>query len=262
MNDIRTYSVYPSNLNILSAFRKFDEFLKERDWKEEYIYQGELNISPFRKLEAKNFIEFIKLLENYPNSMPITLSAYWKKKNKLRFENTIGLKNKYINISVTSDDLDVISSVHDNLQEFFQASNPQQNQFDRLSRYGLKKSIFLAHKFDDYGKTQSEILKTYLERLGFDVKEGIGYEAKNIPEKVANKIDSQDIFICLVTSKEYNWILSEAAYAKGKNKYIIIICQKGIKFNKGIIGGDYEHLLFPNNFLEKCFSDLIYALPI
>ncbi len=58
------------------------------------------------------------------------------------------------------------------------------------------------------------------------------------------------------------WILSEAAYAKGKNKYIIIICQDDITFNKGIIGGDYEHLTFPKDLIEKCFSDLVYALPI
>jgi hypothetical protein len=94
------------------------------------------------------------------------------------------------------------------------------------------------------------------------LKRGAGYEAKDIPEKVAMKIDCQDIFICLVTSGDTIWILSEAAYAKGKSKYLIIICQDGVPFNKGIIGGDYEHLPFPEASIEKCFSDLVYALPV
>jgi len=30
---------------------------------------------------------------------------------------------------------------------------------------------------------------------------------------------------------------------------------------KGILGADYEHLLFPPGNIEKAFSDLLYALP-
>lgn len=36
----------------------------------------------------------------------------------------------------------------------------------------------------------------------------------------------------------------------------------GVNFNKGIIGGDYEHLPFSDAGIEKCFSDLVYALPV
>jgi hypothetical protein len=165
-------------------------------------------------------------------------------------------------ISVNSDDLDTVSAVHDKLREIFHASNPHQEQIERLSKYNLKKSIFLAHRFDDYGNKQGEILNRFLRRLGFDVKEGSGYETRDIPDKVAEKIRSQDIFICLVTPGEASWILSEASFAKGRNKYIIIICQDNITFSKGIIGGDYEHLLFPKDNIENSFSDLVYALPV
>ena len=102
----------------------------------------------------------------------------------------------------------------------------------------------------------------FLIRLGFNVKEGTGYETRDIPDKVASKIDHQDIFICLVTPGDSSWILSETAYAKGKSKYLIIICQDEISFNKGIIGGDYEHMSFNEGAVEQCFSDLVYALPI
>jgi len=266
MEDSRTYSVYPSNLNIPASFRCYKEFIESREYEGGKIttekHKFSLDVSPYRTLLAKDFKEFMLLLDKYPQSLPIELHTRWEKGSNLWFANYIYLSKSSLSISVKSDDLDIISSVHDNLQQCFQASNPHQSQIERLSKYGLKKSIFLAHRFDGHGNKVASLLNRFLVCLGFDVKEGEGYETKDIPEKVANKIDTQDIFICLVTPGDASWILSEAAYAKGKNKYLIIICQDGVSFNKGIIGGDYEHLPFPESVIEKCFSDLVYALPL
>lgn len=137
----------------------------------------------------------------------------------------IYLAKSSLSVSVRSDDLDVISSVHDNLRDCFHASNPHQDQIQRLSKYGLKKSIFLAHRFDEIGNEIFAIVSRFLSRLGFEVKEGSGYETKGIPDKVAAKINNQDMLICLVTRGDSSWILSEVAYAKAKNKYPIILCQ-------------------------------------
>jgi hypothetical protein len=266
MEDSRTYSVYPSDLNILMAFRNFKDYLVSNGYeggkKTHESHTFRLEVSPYRALLASEFDEFLKLLERFPISLPIEVHTTWKKKNNIGFANYIYISKSKLTVSVNSDDLDIISAIHDKLKEFFQASNPHQEHIERLSKYDLKKSIFLAHRFDEYGNRSAEIVNRFLRRLGFDVKEGSGYEAKDIPDKVASKIISQDIFICLVTPGDVNWILSEAAYAKGKNKYIVIICQEDVTFNKGIIGGDYEHLSFPRNNIEKCFSDLVYALPI
>jgi hypothetical protein len=57
--------------------------------------------------------------------------------------------------------------------------------------YDLKKTFFLAYRLDDTGKVISASLGTFLRRLGFDVSEGSGYEARDIPENVAdNRISS------------------------------------------------------------------------
>ncbi len=266
MEDSRTYSVYPSDLNIELAFRKFRDYLVENKYEggkktsEGHIFK--LNVSPYRTLLANDFNEFMKLLDKFPNSLPLEVHTSWKKKSDVVFANYIYLSKSKLNVSVNSDDLDIISAIHDKIAEAFQASNPHQEQIERLSKYNLKKSIFLAHRFDEYGNKQAEVLNRFLIRLGFDVKEGSGYEAKDIPDKVGGKIRQQDIFICLVTPGDTSWILSEAAFAKGHNKYIVIICQEDVTFSKGIIGGDYEHLSFPKSNVEKCFSDLVYALPV
>jgi hypothetical protein len=265
MEDSREYSVYPSDLNILKAFRDFKEYLDdsgyEGDKKTSNSHKFTLEVSPYRSLLASDFNEFLKLLEKFPHSLPLEVHTYWKKKENIWFANYIRISKAKLVTSVNSDDLDIVSAIHDKVRELFHASNPHQEQIERLAKYDLKKSIFLAHRFDEYGNKQAEILGRFLRRLGFDVKEGSGYEAKDIPDKVASKIRSQDIIVSLVTPGDASWVLSETAYAKGIKRYIVILCQDDVSFNKGIIGGDYEHLLFPKDNIEKCFSDLLYALP-
>lgn len=265
MEDSRKYSVYPSDLDMLTSFKQFNEYIKDNNYQggrrvnREDIFR--LTVNPYRNLLADSFEEFIKLLGKYPYSIPLETHTFWEKKSKSSFANYVYVGKSQIEISVNSADLDIISAIHEKWKECFQASNPHQDKIERLSRYDLKKSVFLAHAFDDYGNLMASILSRFLKRLGFDVKEGAGYEAKDIPDKVTSKIKSQDIFICLVT-RNTDWILSETAFAKGLNKYLILICQKDMSFKKGIIGSDYEHLLFTKDNIEKCFSDLVYALPI
>jgi len=121
--------------------------------------------------------------------------------------------------------------------------------------------VFLAHRFDEQGRAYAEVVVRFLRLLGFEVLQGEGYEARNIPEKVADRIRSQDIFLCIVSDGDASWILSEAAFAKGLSKYVIILRQEDVPFKKGIIGVDYEHLTFPKGSMEKAFTDLLYALP-
>jgi hypothetical protein len=262
MKDFRTYSVYPSNLDMLSAFKRLKDYLAENKFEESEAIYLKLFISPYRNINAVNFKEFITLLEKYPSALPLDVHIWWKKGKARQFFSSITISRSEISVSVDSYDLMLVSALHDKIKECFSASNPHQEQMERLSKYGLKKSIFLAHRFDDYGDRTGTILNTFFYRLGFDVKEGSGYEAKGIPDKVAAKIKSQDIFVCLVTPGDTSWILSEAGYAKGLNKYLIVVCEDGVSFNKGIIGGDYEHIPFPPDNIEKSFLELINALPI
>ncbi len=266
MQEDREYSVYPSNLDILSSFRQFDEYLKINKYKPQEpksdSHSLSLHIGEFRRLHAENFQEFMRLLETYPNALPIYVHYYWGKNASLGFSTIINIRKSGLEVCVRSDDLDIISSIHDHVKSFFQASNPGEDVSAKVSKYGLKKSIFLAHRFDEYGNDVSGKLNTFLRRLGFDVKEGSGYETKNIPDKVAQKIHSQDIFICIFTPGDTSWILSETSYAKALGKYIIILCDNQMNLNKGIIGSDYEHLPFPKNVVEKCYTDLIYCLPL
>lgn len=265
MQEDRDYTVYPSDLNIPVSFDRFNNYLVRAGYKpmKQKTSSHALTIHDgnHRRLYAENFEEFLETLKHHPKALPIYIHYNWYKTEDDWISTIIEIQKSGIYTSVRSLDLDKVSSIHDRIKECFQASNPDGGKSPEIYKNNFKKSIFLAHRFDDYGNKIAANLNKFLCRLGFDVKEGGGYETKSIPEKVGRKISAQDIFICVFTPGETTWILSEAAYAKALNKYVILICEENLEVNKGIIGGDYEHLLFPVDNIEKCFSDLLYSLP-
>lgn len=220
-------------------------------------------ISDERTLLTRTSKEFLEILNEYSHPQRVSTHCHWKKKHwGKEFEAKIGIdvKQRGIDVDVNSEDLATIAGLHDKIAEYFQAKNPPIEK-GIVSRYDLKPTIFLAHRFDEQGKSHAESLKRFLSQLGFEVMEGESYESRDIPSKVVERILSQDIFICLVTEGEHAWITSEVGFAKGQDKYIIILVQDGLDFKKGIIGSDYEHMTFPEGVIEKTYSDLLYALP-
>jgi hypothetical protein len=121
--------------------------------------------------------------------------------------------------------------------------------------------VFLAHRFDDRGKAAADALGRFLRCLGFEVREGEGYEAREIPAKVSDRIAATDTFICVVTQGNHSWILSEISFAKGLKKRVLLLCEEGVAFNGGILGKDYEYIPFPPGLIEKAFTGILAALP-
>jgi hypothetical protein len=264
MHETRNYSVYPSNLDITASFQKLQDHLSKMRFTENLASGCDqvaywVRLPGNRRLCAQVFSEFLDVLHEFPNPESISIHSHWKAE-EANIGITIDIRDSGIEVGVTGH-LSIISGLHERIRDIFKASNPEPQKSPSLSRYNLKKSIFLAHRFDDEGNRTSRPLNTFLRRLGFDVLEGEGYEARDIPGKVADRIQSQDIFILLATKGDMLWILGEAAYAKALNKYLIILVQDDVTLKKGIIGTDHKHIPFPEENIEKAFNDLLYALP-
>lgn len=264
MKDIRKYRAFPSDLDLAGSFHRVVEYFTECGYKEDADSCDRvkliLRLSESRNIQVGTFKEFFKVLGEYPRPRMIFLHTHWKAKREW-----IGLEmsvdSSSIEVEVDSSELNVLSGIHDRVREIFQASVPTPERSPSSFRRELKKTVFLAHRFDGTGKDVAAIVSTFLRRLGFEVVEGEGYEANNVPEKVAKRIQSQDIFLCVGTAGDQSWLLSEAAFAKGLGKYMILLLEQGVTFNKGIIGADYEYLSFAPGFIEKAFNDLLFALP-
>jgi len=271
MTDTRVYNAYPSDLDLGDSFRRMGEYFAECGYKESPGACSKINIvirlNDSRSLTTARYQAFLKLLDQYPHPKDVSLHTHWAKGwlnrvlgNTFRF--AIDIDQSSIIISIQSGDPNLISAIHEKTREVFRASVPDSDGPPAVSRLHCRKTVFLAYRFDDTGKKASTAVRTFLRRLRFDVAEGEGFETKDIPDKVAERIRSQDILMALVTPGDFSWILSEAAFAKGLGKAVILLVQNDVVFNKGIIGGDYEHLPFPPDNVEKTFADLLYALPV
>jgi hypothetical protein len=265
MKEIRKYPVYPSDLDRLRAFRQVAEHLAHCNYTERLGYCKSqrfiLYVNENRSIHAGSFAEFLQVLEEHRHALPLWVHSHWHTQKSEDVMCGIDIRRGNLEVSAEADDLNTMAALHDRVRDIFSASAPQPEKAPYLSRYDLKKSVFVAHRFDDTGKAVAGLLMTFLRRLGYDVAEGGGYEARDIPEKVADRIRSQDIFLCLATPGDSSWILSEAAFAKALRKYVIILCQEGVEFNKGIVGADHEYLSFACGNVEKVYCDLLYALP-
>lgn len=264
MKDSRSYSVFPSNLNYAETFRR----LRDRLGKMKVVVDPapnctgvkfSMDVNGQRNLETSDFDEFLGILDEYPYPKSVYIHSHWKSDNSFA---TIELHMYLNSIKVEIDSgHTTLGGLHDGIREVFQMSNPEPKKSSTIPKNGCKRSVFVAHRFDSSGDAASESLCAFLRQAGYSVLDGQGYEARDIPEKVAERISSQDVFILLATPGESAWILSEAAYAKGHGKYIVILVEDGTVLNKGIIGGDFEHISFPPGIVEKAFTHLLYALP-
>ena len=267
VKDIRAYTIYPSNLDLVIAFSEIEQYFHNNGFSEQTFCRCpnnkfNIDVDGRNSLCVRNFKNVLKILKKNPHPREIYIHSHWiNKKTKKEYMWSITQAAPCIVISIESDDLTFIDGLHEQTRKIFQASNPIPEKSPYLSRCNLKKTIFLAHRFDSEGKDASNTLGHFLRRLGFQVIEGEGYEARDIPQKVRERILTQDIFICLVTPGDSNWLISETAFALAHNKYIIIVCEDGIEFQKGIIGMDYEHITFPKSLIEKSYCDVVYALP-
>jgi hypothetical protein len=116
----------------------------------------------------------------------------------------------------------------------------------------------LGRHFDNRAAALGRSVKEFLSLLAIEVVEGEAYSAQRIPAKVESLIDSQEIYIGLVTKNpEHDWIIAEVAYARGKGKHIVLILEEGANFNPTILGRDFEQIRFSGDTVEKTFTKLL-----
>lgn len=82
MKDIRIYPAYPSDLDVLSSFMKLEEYLRRCNFEEDESancprIQYTLEVSSTRTLIAHSFHEFIDLLRQFPQSLPINIHGHF-----------------------------------------------------------------------------------------------------------------------------------------------------------------------------------------
>jgi hypothetical protein len=265
MRDVRKYRIFPSNLSLPKALEATSQKLSDLGYVEADPFCPHTDyraiLDGTRTISANRWVDFLKLINLHPRPERILVHSHWTCKDRKDVELFMDVLSERLEFTVGSDDAAVLEFLHRALQELFSAPNPAPEKSESLSKWSLKKTVFLAHRFDEEGRATASSVHKFLARCGFSVIEGEGYEAGPIPAKVAERIEKQDILLAIFTAGNATWVASEAAYAHGQRKYIVRLAEKDLDITKGILGADYEHLTFPKGNVEKAFSDLLYALP-
>lgn len=123
MRDSRTYRAYPSDLDIVDAFRKLDSYLvscKFAENKDSYCsnIHYRLRVSSTRRIEADNYREFMDLLGRFTGAMPINMHGHFVNSKKEKVACIVSIDKSELDVTIESDNLNLISAFHERTKEY------------------------------------------------------------------------------------------------------------------------------------------------
>jgi hypothetical protein len=258
-----SYTIWDRKRSWAEAVRTVQQAVQERGFNPEgegtvtFLYLG-----PSKRLTLYSLKESIEILAKVHSfdSMSIETSFRFKPSRKksgdletLSFVLSVEPK---VEITLGADNYDLVKALHNHFQSELGLHNPP--TFPAVRPLNLQPTVFVSRHFDEKGNTAATPLSSFLTLLGLDVLEGAEYASRDIPDKVTERIDRQDIFLLLVTGKrDHAWLNAEPAYAKAKGKHIIILCEDGSSYDPTILGRDLEQIRFPSDRIENTFIPLL-----
>lgn len=180
---------------------------------------------------------------------PAFFTLIWGKKNRIRIElarstATIGLGH-----------LERIEKV---LQ--LVAASPAKAEEPSKNLTPLKKQVFIAHSFDEKGRSYAYQLTKFLNLLGFEVATGEGYSPEKVSTKVKRRLLAKELVIAIISPKEdYVWLIQEMAGADFLGKPLIPLVEQGVDF-KGGVHGDLEYIKFKDGEISQTFTPITEGL--
>lgn len=138
-----------------------------------------------------------------------------------------------------------------------EAIKPKMLEEENIDR---KRSIFVAHSFDQTGKSYAYELNQFLKLIQFEVLTGEGYSPESISKKVLKRLKAQENVIVIISKEEVpTWLTQEAAGATFLEKPLFILIEKGANFISGI-HGDSEYIEFSPGEISETFIPILQGL--
>jgi hypothetical protein len=257
---IITYHIWPHTLAVHEFVRWPESFAKTRGLiKPGYIYH-QLTIDRHESIRCENTSEIAEVLKQRTEFVRLSASETWADPDKdgRTLKSILSVERDSIDVSLESNDIDLMNAAHTAIKDQFNLRNPPITTRDQARVKKLQATVFLGRHFDKETGATASILRKFLSLVGFEVIEGEEFNSQVIPEKVKRQIETQDVYIGLVTGiQEHDWITAEVAYAHGKEKHIILIVEDRSSFRPTIMGHDFEHIPFKIGAIEQAFIKLL-----
>jgi hypothetical protein len=120
----------------------------------------------------------------------------------------------------------------------------------------LKRSAFIAHRFDEKGMDLAEKLARFLSLLGFSVKTGRAFAPKSVSDKVKERLQSQSIIFAILTPGDpKTWLIQESVL-QHENKPLFILKQSDASFDPGMLA-DHEYIPFIDGHFESTYQPIL-----
>lgn len=254
-----TYHIWPRDLDFAIKLPTLTEFANLRGYCETDFQQHRVKFDNYEKVTTQIFDELVSLIRKRPrfSSLSVTLNLMDRDKNK-KLACHLTFSEFEFQIEIDADDDDIGLAMHNSIRDEFGLRNPPSLEAESERPRNLHATIFLGRHFDNGGDEAGLLVGRFISLLRFEVKEADEYRAMQIPEKVKPMIESQDIYIGLVTgNRDHGWIVAESSYAAARGKHIILIVEDGANFNPTLQGHDFEQIRFPKGQIEKCFIKLL-----
>jgi hypothetical protein len=260
-----TYHIWPRDLCWSEKIAAIEATTVKRGYMRSDVMLGDFAVEEnrFRRHNADTSDEFIELLRRFPQFVSFSYRGYFAKAKSSMPDPTVQISHESDRVSVLVDsrNADLIAGLHTEIADQCGLQNPRLPAGESSRAKHLQPTVFVGRHFDAEGKAAFSPLCDFLTLLAFEVLQGEEYSSRDIPDKVQARIDSQDIFIGLVTGKRnHAWLNAEPAYAKGRDRHIIMLVEDGSDYDPAILGKDLEQIRFPANQVERAFNSLLREL--
>ena len=141
------------------------------------------------------------------------------------------------------------------LQLLEQSEEQQDNK-----KQPLQRTIFLAHSFDDSGRSYAYQLTRFLSLLGFEIATGEGFSPERVSAKVKRRLASQELVVAILSERlDFTWLIQEMAGASFIEKPLFVLVEEGVDFKPAVLG-DLEYIGFAKGKITDCFTPVLEGL--
>jgi hypothetical protein len=212
--------------------------------------------------DAKEFRDILRTMEDPPVIVQADVDCYFKAQHLRAIEKqppalSFILDKDGIRVSLARNTADEIKILFSAFEETFSLVTVKPAGEGRKAR---RRAVFLAHSFDERGKSYAYELIKFLTLLGFRVTTGEGYSPQGISAKVKTRLMDQEVVIALLSKQEDStWLTQEAAGAAFSKKPLIPLVEHGVIFKSAVLG-DLEYIRFSVGQISEVFVPLLEGL--
>lgn len=219
-----------------NSYEEFKEIL--RSLSEEYIIalRAELGMS-------SNLVYLMSAMGSEPVQQPPAFKLTYQQES--------------VEIILTQNSFENLISLFTIIEEEFSLEIVKPKTIINLSP---KRTAFVAHSFDQIGRSYAYELIQFLNLIQFKVETGDRFSPESIAKKVKRRLKAQEIVIAIISKKEdYVWLTQETTGATVLEKPLFILIEEGVEFKAGI-HSDLEFIKFPPENISTTFTPILQGL--